>query len=69
MDRLDKYANFTCRYMAPDGRVAYTKAQMVRYPIEKGSGGKANSVQCKTPRWSLGQKDQEKVKLDIALNG
>jgi hypothetical protein len=42
---------------------------MMRYPIEQGQGGKANSVNCKTPKWDLQGKPLEKVKLDIALNG
>ena len=36
IDRLRKYANFTCRFKAEDGRVMYTKAHMERYPLEKG---------------------------------
>ena len=47
----------------------YTKAEMVRYPIEKGKGGKANSVECKTPKWDLKGKPFEKAILDIAVNG
>lgn len=53
MDRLWKYGNFTCRYKAEDGRVMYTKAEMVRYPIEKGTNGKPNNIRCKTPLWDL----------------
>ena len=47
----------------------YTKGEMVRYPLEKGKGGKPNHVNCKTPRWDLKGQPFEKVKLDIALNG
>lgn len=68
-DRLEKYGNFTCRFKSDDGRVMYTKAEMVKYPIEKGTRGKANSVHCKTPKWDLKGREQEKVKLDIAVNG
>lgn len=53
IDRLRKYSNFTCRFRAEDGRVMYTKAQMERYPLEKGS---PNAVQCKTPKWNLNGK-------------
>lgn len=68
-DRLEKYGNFTCRYKSEDGRVMYTKAEMVKYPLEKGNGAKANSVQCKTPKWDLKGKPYEKATLDIAVNG
>jgi hypothetical protein len=47
----------------------YTKAAMVTYPLQKGRGGKANSVQCKTPKWDLKGLPLEHVTLDIALNG
>jgi hypothetical protein len=47
----------------------YTKAEMVKYPIEKGQNGKPNSVLCKTPKWDLKGLMLEKVKLDIAVNG
>jgi hypothetical protein len=49
-DRLDKLGNWTCRYRAEDGRVMYTKAEMVKYPLDKG---KPNAVKCKTPIWDL----------------
>ena len=67
---LDKYGNLTCRFQAEDGRVLYTKARMVRYPLEPlSSGQKPNSIQCHTPKWDLKGKENEKVKLDISLNG
>ena len=67
MEKLKKWSNFTCRFMSADGRVMYTKGTMKRYPIENG---KPNSVHCKTPKWTLGDKQSnEKVKLDIAVNG
>lgn len=53
MDRLLKYGNFTCRFKADDGRVMYTKAEIIKYPIEKGTNGKPNNVRCKTPKWDL----------------
>jgi len=68
MDRFKRLANFTCRYKSENGTVKYTKAYMIRYPLE-ASGGKPNSVQCKTPEWDLGDKPFEKVKFDIAVNG
>lgn len=68
-DRLDKHGNFTCRFKTDDGRVMYTKAKKVRYPLENAIGGKGNSVQCKTPKWDLQGKPFEKVTLDIAVNG
>jgi hypothetical protein len=68
-ERLTKYANFTCRYSSPDGHVKYTKASMVKYPLEKGKDTKASHVMCKTPKWNLTDKPYEQVKLDIALNG
>lgn len=37
IDRLRKYANFTCRFKSDDGRVMYTKGEMERYPLEKGA--------------------------------
>jgi len=70
MDILEKYSNFTCRYKSEDGRVFYTKGQMVKYPLDKTQlGGKANSIQCKTPKYDLKDKPYETVKLDIAVNG
>lgn len=47
----------------------YTKAYMVKYPLEQGKSMNPNNVQCKTPVWDLGDKPYEVVKLDIALNG
>jgi hypothetical protein len=44
----------------------YTKAQMERYPLERGA---PNAVQCKSPKWDLKGKPFEQVKLDIAVNG
>jgi hypothetical protein len=66
IDRLNKYSNFTCRFKAEDGRTMYTKAQMERYPLERGA---PNAVQCKSPKWNLTGKPFEQVKLDIAVNG
>lgn len=50
MDRLNKYSNFTCRFTSTDGKVMYSKGYMIKYPIDEG---KPNSVNCKSPRWSL----------------
>jgi hypothetical protein len=66
IDRLNKYSNFTCRFKAEDGRTMYTKAQMERYPLERGA---PNAVQCKSPKWNFTGKPFEQVKLDIAVNG
>lgn len=69
-DRIEKYGNLTCRFKAEDGRVLYTKARMVRYPLEAmKSGQKPNNIQCHTPKWDLKGANSEKVKLDISLNG
>lgn len=54
-DRIEKYGNLTCRFQAEDGRVLYTKARMIRYPLEPSAPGqKPNSIQCHTPKWELG---------------
>ena len=66
IDRLQKNANFTCRFTSSDGRVMYTKGQMERYPLEPGT---PNAIQCKSPRWDLKGKDFEQARLDIAVNG
>jgi hypothetical protein len=67
IDRLQRYGNFTCRFKSDDGRVMYTKAEMERYPLQNGT---PNAVQCKSPKWNLTSgKNQETVKLDIAVNG
>ena len=34
MNRLDKHGNFTCRFRADDGTTKYTKAEMIKYPLE-----------------------------------
>ena len=66
---MEKYGNFTCRFKAEDGRVKYSKARMMHYPIDKSSQSKPNSVMCKTPQWDTKGKQTEKVQLDIAVNG
>ncbi len=35
-ERLRKYSNFTCRFRSEDGRVAYSKGEMERYPLDVG---------------------------------
>jgi hypothetical protein len=43
---------------------------MSHYPIDlTGSGAKANSVMCRTPKWDIGDKPSEVATLDIAVNG
>jgi hypothetical protein len=37
IDRLYKFSNFTCRFRTEDGQVRYTRAQMERYPLERGA--------------------------------
>ena len=56
VERLEKFGNFTCRFKSEDGRVAYTKAHIGRYPItinSQAGNGKANNVHCPTPKWDL----------------
>ena len=68
MNRLEKLGNFTCRFKNEDGsKVYYTKAKMVHYP--HAQGGKKDHVHCKTPKWDLGEKDKEWIKVDVAVNG
>ena len=66
---IEKYGNITCRFLAEDGTVMYTKAKMVTYPMNSSPDAKPNSINCMTPTWNLKGKPSEKVKLDIALNG
>ena len=54
--RLDRYGNFTCRFKGDDGTVKYTKAEMIKYPLEKGYKGKSNAIKCKNPKWVLKDK-------------
>ena len=61
-----KYSNFTVRFTSTDGRVTYSKAQMERYPLEKGA---PNAIQFQTPKWDLRGKPFETVKLEISVNG
>jgi hypothetical protein len=44
MDRLNKYGNFTCRFMSADGKVKYTKGYMVKYPLESGNNANPNNI-------------------------
>ena len=34
IDRLRRYSNITCRFKSDDGRVKYTSALMISYPLE-----------------------------------
>ena len=65
IDRLIKYANFTVRFTAADGRISYSKAYMERYPLENAP---PNALRFRTPKWDLKGKGSETVKLDISVN-
>jgi len=42
---------------------------MVHYPLDEENAKQYNHIHCKTPKWSLDDKDHEYIKLDIAVNG
>ena len=68
LKKFKKYGNFTCRFTSEDGkRVAYTKAQMAKYPIEfEDDKTKPTHTRCKAPKWPY---PAEPVKLDVSVNG
>lgn len=69
MNKVLKYASPSCKFTYGT-KVATSEGQIIAYPFEvETTANNANSIHCKTPKWSLDSNSDEKVTLDISING
>jgi hypothetical protein len=68
-DKLLRLGTPRCKFSFKE-KVAYSDGLITAYPFEiKTTPENANTIHCKSPRWSLDGESGEKATLDISING